>query len=100
MHPATRSNDRLRRVTAPDATCGQFLGNLPACPLYDAWHLVGPPLTGGKILVAALVAIVIILVFSIPHNSGKAHQTAASAAVPVTVHATRRRPVGPRVVPA
>lgn|GEM_PF-139491 len=49
-----------------------------------AMALVGPPLTGGKILVTALVAIVVILVFSIPHGSGKSHQTAAAAAGPVT----------------
>jgi hypothetical protein len=49
-----------------------------------ARNLVGPPLTGGKILVAALLAIVLILLFSHPHGSGGSHRTSTAAATSVT----------------
>lgn len=87
-------------ATGPGASSPGAGDHPPANPankfLSSAWHLVGPPMTGGKILVAALVAIVIILVFSIPHNTGKSHQTASAAAGPVT---TVRGVVGSEKIP-
>lgn len=87
-------------ATAPGASSPGAADQPPANPankfLSSAWHLVGPPLTGGKILVAALIAIVIILVFSIPHNTGKSHRTAPVAAGPVT---TVRGVVGSEKIP-
>ncbi|MGF6886639.1 hypothetical protein ABIA39_004587 [Nocardia sp. GAS34] len=78
---ATASDPGDPRPTEPAPT------NAAAKFLSGAKALVGPPLTGGKIFVAALVAIVIILLFSIPHGTGGSHQTGtATAASVTTVH--------------
>lgn len=88
---ATASSGAVPTVTNPGATTPRSAEPAPTNPaakfLSGAKNLVGPPLTGGKIFVAALVAIVIILLFSIPHGTGGSHQTGtATAASVTTVH--------------